>query len=511
MDMYDEGFMDEDTNLVPHWMMELSPAQRTELAHQIILTLPVHNVVELNERILPIIHRDFVLLFPDEIVRHIFSFLPVDDLISASLVSKRWSKHANHAMLWKSLYARQGWKCNEAVVAKLEQILSDASSMAVYKDTPDVESLPRLPHPFEAKHIVKEDNRYLLNWKYLYIQHHRLDQNWRNGQYSIYTLCGPDSPSGSHEEGIYCLQFDRDYVVSGSRDRTIKIWNYHTKELQMSLHGHTGSVLCLQFSGPEGIIMSGSSDTSIIIWNMYTGRLLHRLSGHTESVLSLKFTDDYIVSCSRDRTISIWDRHGSEGVPVMLRKLWGHRAAVNSMHLDEAGRRIISASGDRTIRVWDFDTGTCLRSIEGHARGVACIQLCENIVVAGSSDLSIRLFDINTGECINTLKGHDGLVRTLQADGRKIVSGSYDQSIKVWGFKAAQAKSGPLSAPFATASAASVPASARGRDLWCDLKENGHTDHIYKLQYDECKIISCSADRCVLVWEFSIGVDTCFF
>lgn len=59
-----------------------------------------------------------------------------------------------------------------------------------------------------------------------------------------------------HLDAVYCIQFDSTKIISGSRDRTIKIWDLATNACTHTLEGHSGSVLCLQFN--EKYIVSGS-------------------------------------------------------------------------------------------------------------------------------------------------------------------------------------------------------------------------------------------------------------
>jgi len=310
----------------------------------------------------------------------------------------------------------------------------------------------------------------MINWKFLCQQRKLLERNWNQGVYFAKELPG-------HKEGIYCIQFDDHKIVSGSRDNTIKIWDLTSERCLRTYSGHNASVLCLQYD--EGRIVSGSSDTSIIVWDLESGKVLQRLTGHADSVLSLRFENDTVVSCSKDRTVKIWQISTGE----MVRTLVGHRAAVNAVQFSPEGsssspapfvgspRVVVSASGDKTIKIWSFETGECLRTLEGHARGIACIQFEGNIIVSGSSDRSIKIWDVTRGECIRTLDGHEGLVRTLQFTGKRIISGGYDETLKIW-----DRESGKMLANMV----------------------GQHSHRVFKLQFNDSKIVSCSQDQKVI-------------
>ena len=78
------------------------------------------------------------------------------------------------------------------------------------------------------------------------------------------------------------------------------------------------------------------------------------------------------------------------------------------------------------LQVWATSTCEFVRTLNGHKRGIACLQYRDNLVVSGSSDNDIRLWDIENGQCIRTLNGHEELVRCIRFDNYRIVSGAYD-------------------------------------------------------------------------------------
>lgn len=287
----------------------------------------------------------------------------------------------------------------------------------------------------------KTDTRFI-NWRRLYRNRYLIDRRWREGKFKTRVFPHETAMEDMHLEAIYCIQFDESKIVSGSRDRTIKLWNMQTGQHETTLQAHTASVLCLQYD--DRYMFSGSSDADIIQWDMAAiqrdkeaNRLdkmpgaryrIRTLAGHLESVLNLKFHGNRLVSCSKDRTVRIWDLETGN----TLRVLRGHRAAVNAVQF--SGNQVVSASGDRTIKLWDMETGQCLRTFDSHSRGIACVEFDQDRIVSGSSDQTIKVWDANTGACIYTLIGHTDLVRTLQMSTSvdRIISGSYDGTLRMW-------------------------------------------------------------------------------
>ena len=303
-----------------------------------------------------------------------------------------------------------------------------------------------------------------LNWLYLFKQRRRLEENWNAGQFVTFQLPHPLHPEEAHRECVYTIQHSGRYLVSGSRDKTIRVWDLDSQRLVKGpLYGHHGSVLCLQFDAreEEDVIISGSSDTDVIVWKFSTGEQVRKIRhAHSEPILNLKFDHRYLVTCSKDKTIKVWNRHSlettdqdfpmaavvrrekatifpshiinlahrqslvNEGslastvqldtVPAysLLMSFKGHEAAVNAIQL--FGDQIVSASGDRKIKIWNVRTGVCDKTIHGHNKGIACVQYDGRRIVSGSSDNSVKIFD-RTGAEVACLLGHEDLVRTVQA------------------------------------------------------------------------------------------------
>lgn len=295
-------------------------------------------------------------------------------------------------------------------------------------------------------------SRYRINWKYLYNMRRRLESNWELGKYTTFQLPHPSYPEEGHQECVYTLQFDTNFLVSGSRDRTMRIWNIHTRRLvRPPLSGHSGSVLCLQFDADpeEDILVSGSSDSNVFIWKFSTGELIQKItSAHRESVLNVRFDKRILVTSSKDKTIKIFNRrplrHGDLGYPAgdavspaassvkqygyepdlsqqlpikppytLIGRLNGHSAAVNAIQV--RNRTIVSVSGDRHIKVWNWPEQVCVQTIPAHDKGIACVEFDERRIVSGSSDYEVCIFDAPTGLKVASLRGHAHLVRTVQA------------------------------------------------------------------------------------------------
>ena len=275
---------------------------------------------------------------------------------------------------------------------------------------------------------------------------------------------------------VYCVEFDHDKIITGSRDRQIKVWSLTTGKLFATLRGHEGSVLCLAFESRSGFMVSGSSDRRVLVWDLNALRsdgVRPRavLEGHTGGVLDLRIDAQWIVSCSKDATVRVWSRATLEHVCTLR----GHHGPVNAVGLD-AGQ-IVSASGDGTMILWDVARGARkahVRTFSGHERGLACVDFHGDVIVSGSNDMTIKIWRASTGECVQTLTGHTALVRALSFDERleRLVSTSYDKTVIVWEIKTRCAEEG---------------GGAKARQL--RQFKGHHKSHIFDVKFDAMRII----------------------
>ncbi|PMB49830.1 hypothetical protein CEN39_20185 [Fischerella thermalis CCMEE 5201] len=114
----------------------------------------------------------------------------------------------------------------------------------------------------------------------------------------------------SHIVCSLAMSSDRQILVSGSRDKTIKVWQLETGELLHTLKGHRDGVYAIALSPDGQTIASGSADKTIKLWHLQTGELLGTFTGHLHTVTAVAFTTsgEILVSGSLDKTIKIWQR-----------------------------------------------------------------------------------------------------------------------------------------------------------------------------------------------------------
>ncbi|CDQ87428.1 unnamed protein product [Oncorhynchus mykiss] len=495
-----EGNYEKEKDVCIQLFDQWSEADQVEFVEHLISRMCHYQHGHINSYLKPMLQRDFITALPaqglDHIAENILSFLDARSLCSAELVCKEWQRVISEGMLWKKLIERM------VRTDPLWKGLSERHQWEKYL--------------FKNRTTEVPPNSYYRSLYPKIIQDiETIEANWRCGRHNLQRI----QCRSENSKGVYCLQYDDDKIISGLRDNSIKIWDKQSLECLKILTGHTGSVLCLQYD--ERVIVTGSSDSTVRVWDVNTGEVLNTLIHHNEAVLHLRFCNGLMVTCSKDRSIAVWDMASPTDISLR-RVLVGHRAAVNVVDFDD--KYIVSASGDRTIKakvyswiialaadcsqqlhcpvyilmkenrkeeiskVWSTSTCEFVRTLNGHKRGIACLQYRDRLVVSGSSDNTIRLWDIECGACLRVLEGHEELVRCIRFDNKRIVSGAYDGKIKVWDLQAALDPRAPAS-------------------TLCLRTLVEHSGRVFRLQFDEFQIISSSHDDTILIWDF-LNVST---
>jgi WD40 repeat protein len=168
----------------------------------------------------------------------------------------------------------------------------------------------------------------------------------------------------------------------------------------------------------------------------YLKRLCHReevtLRGHTGSVLSVEYSPDgsRLATAGQDGTVRIWDPHTREE----LQTLRGHRSFVNSVCFSNGGRMLISAGDDEAVKFWDPFTGRELEGLPTNGHRVAASRN-SNVLAALSRDNRISVWDVVAGKDLWTITDLEKKRITeiaVSPDGRYLAAVGYHELLKVW-------------------------------------------------------------------------------
>ncbi|MBR6863354.1 MAG: hypothetical protein IKM75_00695 [Bacteroidales bacterium] len=278
------------------------------------------------------------------------------------------------------------------------------------------------------------------------------------------------------------LSPDGKHFVSGSGDKTLRIWDIETGKCLRVLKGHNEGIFTVSLTSDGKRCISGSGDKTLRVWDTESGQCLRTLEGHKNSITTLSITPDgkHCISGSKDCTLRVWNIENG----ICLKVLKGHTSPIRYLSVSPDGKCCVSGSGDKTLRVWYIETGKCLRILEGHTGGIRCLSLTPDgkRCVSGSDDKTLRVWDIETGVCLTVLEEHSGSILdfSITPDGKHCISGSGDKTLRVWDIEAGK----------------------------CLRILEGHTDGIrcLSLTPDGKRCISGSNDKTLRIWDVESSV-----
>ncbi|KAL2101183.1 hypothetical protein ACEWY4_002944 [Coilia grayii] len=238
--------------------------------------------------------------------------------------------------------------------------------------------------------------------------------------------------------------------VSCAKDKTVRVWKMdpetgvaHCVAWGAGHSDAVGSICCSRLK--KAFLVSGSQDSTLKLWELpetlpsadsEPARLSTQLTekAHDKDLNSVCISpnDKLLASGSQDRTAKLW----SLPELSLLGVFRGHRRGVWCVQFSPMDQVLASSSADGTIKLWGLHDFSCLKTFEGHDASVLKLVFTSRgtqILTAGSDGL-VKLWTIKTNECVKTLDAHQDKVWGLHTSSKdnQMVTGSADSNIIVW-------------------------------------------------------------------------------
>jgi WD40 repeat protein len=288
----------------------------------------------------------------------------------------------------------------------------------------------------------------------------------------------PNRTFDGHEGTVMAVAVfpDRRRMVTGSGDKTLRLWDLETGVVLKKMEGHSDKVWALAVSRDGQIIASGDEGGEIIAWHGETGESLTKpIKAHSDLISSVDFSPDgtVLATGSKDDKTKFWCTKSWQmrGEPI---KGYGYcvryspsgelfaiatydnvqiynpgtreRVAFFKAHTDwnislawtPDGTRLLSGGDedDPTIREWDSSTWQQVgHPWQGHTYYICAIAIhpAGTLVASASYDNHVRLWRLSDQRTIGIFE-HSSPLRsvTFSVDGRHILIGGYDNKISKW-------------------------------------------------------------------------------
>jgi len=144
---------------------------------------------------------------------------------------------------------------------------------------------------------------------------------------------------------------DHERLVTGSDDFTLYLWNpYTSKKPVQRMTGHQNLINSVAFSPDGHFLISGSFDKSIKLWDGHTGQFLSSFRGHVGAIYKVCWSPDsrLFISASKDSTVKVWNLKSRK----MMYDLPGHADEVYAADWCPLGTKGASGGKDRLLKLW---------------------------------------------------------------------------------------------------------------------------------------------------------------
>ena len=185
-------------------------------------------------------------------------------------------------------------------------------------------------------------------------------------------------------------------LASASDDGSMRVWDLDSGQALLTIPIAWGPapgkalitiptgrhwIRALAIAAQGHYALSGSEDRTLRLWDLQTGAEVLRLAGHAARINGVALSADGLtaISASADNTLKVWDL--TRGVERA--SLTGHEAAVNAVAVDALGRYAASAADDCTVRVWRLPEGKPAAVFAGDSPMTACATGRDGMVIAG--------------------------------------------------------------------------------------------------------------------------------
>ncbi len=280
-----------------------------------------------------------------------------------------------------------------------------------------------------------------------------------------------------HSEAVRALTFSPqgDLLVSGSNDRTVKVWSVRTgvllreytatsvilsvafspdaehiafstgdgiwlwrwkaRERAIHLQSCGWGSLSVAFSCDGRFLAAGCLKGHVIVWEISELREVFRYN-HPDLVLSVAFSPtDALLAVGSEKDIWLWDVSAKEKIGILV-----GQSPVYSLDFSPDGH-LLASSHNREIRLWDLGSASTLAVMPSDTY-VYTVSFSPDgkILVSGDEYGALNLWTVPGGKHLHTIPGHTWTVVSVAfaPDGSLLASGSLDGTITVWNVNTGQ-------------------------------------------------------------------------
>lgn len=235
----------------------------------------------------------------------------------------------------------------------------------------------------------------------------------------------------AHTASITTVAASERFVVTGSKDETIQLYDMKKKIEHGSLLHHDGTINCLEFYGSSHLL-SGGDDGLLCVWSTKKWECLKSIPAHKGPVMSLSVhpSGKLALTVGTDKTLRTWNLINGRSAFIKNIKQNAH-----IVRWSPEGDKYVVVVND-TVDIYDLETATVTRTIKNPKRISSVNFLNNSMLAVAGDDEFVRLCDLGEGKWLCEFKAHEtrvkGVDSFLMEDHCVLVTASNDGFIKMW-------------------------------------------------------------------------------
>ncbi len=224
---------------------------------------------------------------------------------------------------------------------------------------------------------------------------------------------------------------------NGKNVGRIRVYNYQTGELEKVLYGHENAISDLSFSLDGKYLISGSGDKTAKIWNVKNNfRLVDTINFHSKQVYAVKIIKKrnryFAITAGYDNKIEIYDMQQKKTIK-------SHQLNYKLQYLATTKNRIATCGFGKEIKIYDWNLNP-IKTIynENKPSGLKYSKNGKYLIAgAGALPLNINIYETKNYQLYSSLKKFDNLVQAVdfwEKDNKiyGVAGGGTNKKILVW-------------------------------------------------------------------------------
>jgi WD40 repeat protein len=246
---------------------------------------------------------------------------------------------------------------------------------------------------------------------------------------------GPEWEHRGHRKGITSLEISADgtLLFSTGWDRSVRLWDIKTGELERTLVSETGIVTGIALLDNGNVIVAGYSGGDVRFYRRDNGEIVRAFTRYSRTmrVVASNESGSILAFAGEDNTLWCWN-----SVDDSVKSCEGLTGPPHSLSFIPGEDILVSGGWDGKVRLWDMSKGTLLATLAGHTSTItSCAGSSDGLIIAtGSNDRTLRIWSRVSRRGIRVI--HDSRTEVgavvFSPDGCHLVAAGSDEIIRVY-------------------------------------------------------------------------------